>query len=89
MLLKTRLQNYKNSHPAPWEILEQDYILSWVLAGLSSIKELQEALVFKGGTCLRKCYFGDYRFSQDIDLTVVYNHADLKFNLQKIDTTHK
>jgi len=26
--------------------------------------------VFKGGTCLRKCYFGDYRFSEDLDFTL-------------------
>jgi predicted nucleotidyltransferase component of viral defense system len=24
---------------------------------------------FKGGTCLRKCYFADYRFSEDLDFT--------------------
>jgi len=26
-------------------------------------------MIFKGGTCLRKCYFPDYRFSEDIDIT--------------------
>ena len=81
MLLKTRLQNYKNRYDAQWEIIEQDYILSWILAGLVSIEELREALVFKGGTCLRKCYFGDYRFSQDIDLSVMSNHENLKTSL--------
>lgn len=25
--------------------------------------------MFKGGTCLRKCYFRDYRFSEDLDFT--------------------
>lgn len=28
-------------------------------------------LVFKGGTALKKCYFGDYRFSEDLDFTAV------------------
>ena len=81
MLLKTRLQNYKNRHNAGWEIIEQDYILSWILAGLVSVEELRETLVFKGGTCLRKCYFGDYRFSQDIDLSVMKNHDSLEISL--------
>lgn len=27
--------------------------------------------VFKGGTCLRKAYYHDYRFSEDLDFTVV------------------
>lgn len=83
MLLKTRLQDYKNRYNARWEIIEQDYILSWILAGLVSVEELRETLVFKGGTCLRKCYFGDYRFSQDIDLSVIKNHESLENSLHK------
>lgn len=27
-------------------------------------------MIFKGGTALKKCYFGDYRFSQDLDFSV-------------------
>ena len=30
---------------------------------------LKENLIFKGGTALKKCYFGNYRFSEDLDLT--------------------
>ncbi|MFQ5670993.1 MAG: nucleotidyl transferase AbiEii/AbiGii toxin family protein [Acidobacteriota bacterium] len=30
---------------------------------------LRETLVFKGGTALKKCYFGDYRFSEDLDFS--------------------
>lgn len=26
--------------------------------------------VFKGGTCLKKCYFETYRFSEDLNFTV-------------------
>lgn len=81
MILRTRLINYKNQHHAKWEIVEQDYLLSWVLYGLSEVPELRDNVVFKGGTCLRKCFFGDYRFSQDIDLSVYKNHDLLKQNL--------
>jgi predicted nucleotidyltransferase component of viral defense system len=36
-----------------------------------------DRLRFKGGTCLRKCYFGDYRFSEDLDFTAtLYLDAD-------------
>ncbi len=31
---------------------------------------LREPLVFKGGTALKRCYFGDYRFSEDLDFTL-------------------
>ena len=58
--LKSRLQQYAILHKAKWETVEQDYILSWILAAISLVPELRDNLVFKGGTCLRKCYFGDY-----------------------------
>ena len=81
--LKSRLQQYATLHKAKWETIEQDYILSWILAGISLVPELRDNLVFKGGTCLRKCYFGDYRFSQDIDLSVSGNHDLLSVDLEK------
>ncbi|MDP6627870.1 MAG: nucleotidyl transferase AbiEii/AbiGii toxin family protein [Methanopyri archaeon] len=45
---------------------EKDYVLSVALIGLSRLREAR-ALVFKGGTCLRKAYFEGYRFSSDLD----------------------
>jgi len=33
------------------------------------VPSLRETLVFKGGTALKKCYFGDYRFSEDLDFS--------------------
>ena len=67
--LRTRLQEARQRLGMPWEVLERDYLLSWVLAGISRVPVLQDTLVFKGGTALRKCYFGDYRFSEDLDFS--------------------
>lgn len=50
-------------------VLERDYCLAWFLVGLSR-SPLREALVFKGGTALKCCYFGDYRFSEYLDFTL-------------------
>ena len=50
-------------------IMELDYALGWALRGIADHPDLARRLVFKGGTCLRKCYFGDYRFSEDLDFT--------------------
>lgn len=50
-------------------ILERDYVISWVLKGIFDNTLLKEKLVFKGGTALRKVYFPDYRFSEDLDFT--------------------
>lgn len=49
--------------------LELDYCLGWMLYGISREQELYNGIVFKGGTSLRKCYFKEYRFSQDLDYT--------------------
>ena len=67
--LRTRLQEARRRLGIPWEVLERDYLLSWVLAGISRVPVLQDTLVFKGGTALKKCYFGDYRFSEDLDFS--------------------
>ncbi len=50
--------------------IEKDYILSWILKGISQHKELSGLLVFKGGTALKKIYFEGYRFSEDLDFTI-------------------
>jgi predicted nucleotidyltransferase component of viral defense system len=54
----------------PEGVLERDYCLSWFLVGLSR-SPLRDRLAFKGGTALKKCYFGGYRFSEDLDFTLV------------------
>lgn len=69
--LRTRLQEARKRLGLPWDVLERDYLLSWVLAGINHIDALRDTLVFKGGTALRKCYFGDYRFSEDLDFTAI------------------
>ena len=69
--LYNRLQEARKRLGLPWEVLERDYLLSWILAGINHIPILRDTLVFKGGTALKKCYFGDYRFSEDLDFTAV------------------
>lgn len=67
--VRERIENYRAKNPVDWALLEQDYALSWMLYGIATLPALSEHLVFKGGTCLKKCYFGDYRFSQDLDFS--------------------
>jgi predicted nucleotidyltransferase component of viral defense system len=50
-------------------LLEKDYHLTRILHKISE-KRIKD-LVFKGGTCLNKCYLGFYRLSEDLDF--VYN----------------
>ena len=51
--------------------LRASYALSYLLAGIAAKPELSETLIFKGGTALKKLYFGDYRFSEDLDFLAV------------------
>lgn len=51
-------------------VVEKDYVLGWLLAGIHYNPNLRDAWVFKGGTCLKKCYFETYRFSEDLDFTL-------------------
>lgn len=50
-------------------VLERDYCLAWFLAALAE-SDLKPVLGFKGGTALKRCYFEDYRFSEDLDFTL-------------------
>ncbi|HEC34268.1 MAG TPA: nucleotidyl transferase AbiEii/AbiGii toxin family protein [Chloroflexi bacterium] len=50
-------------------VADLDYSLGWFIVALYSANEVAGRLCFKGGTCLRKCYFADYRFSEDLDFT--------------------
>ena len=61
-------------------VVEKDYVLGWMLAGINAHEELAESWVFKGGTCLKKCYFETYRFSEDLDFTLCdESHLDEEF----------
>ena len=53
--------------------IEKDYILSWILYGIAQHELLPTTIVFKGGTALKKVYFEDYRFSEDLDFTLFDN----------------
>ncbi|MDI6892287.1 MAG: nucleotidyl transferase AbiEii/AbiGii toxin family protein [Actinomycetota bacterium] len=66
--------------------IEKDYILTWILIGLSS-SGLKDNLVFKGGTALRKIYIKNYRYSEDLDFTLI-NHLPKGEILQKFETIY-
>ncbi len=68
--LRKIIRDIRSKTGIGWDILEQDYVLSWMLFGIAHNEKLRSSLIFKGGTALKKCYFGDYRFSQDLDFSV-------------------
>ncbi len=67
------LKNLANQFSLREDIVEKDYLIGWVLWGIGTDPELGHQWVFKGGTCLKKCYVETYRFSEDLDFTVMPN----------------
>ena len=61
-MLRTAGQMNLNPH-----VVEKDYALGWLLAGIFANDKIADSWVFKGGTCLKKCFFETYRFSEDLD----------------------
>jgi predicted nucleotidyltransferase component of viral defense system len=53
----------------PDQTIELDYALGWFLCEMSS-HSIGKSLAFKGGTALRRCHIGEYRFSEDLDFTL-------------------
>lgn len=53
------------------QVVEKDYVLGWVLSGIAQHPITSRTWVFKGGTCLKKCVLETYRFSEDLDFTLL------------------
>ena len=71
MIAKTEIMDFSREFGLSANVIEKDYVLGWVLAGISQHAEIAPNWVFKGGTCLKKCYFETYRFSEDLDFTII------------------
>ena len=52
------------------EIMEKDYFIELLLFYFSKDNFLYENYVFRGGTALKKVYFPEYRFSEDLDFVI-------------------
>ncbi len=70
MILKNEIIELATQANLTPHVIEKDYVLGWLLAGIHQHSALRDNWVFKGGTCLKKCYFDTYRFSEDLDFTL-------------------
>jgi hypothetical protein len=71
--LRNRIHDAAVKQKIPQLVIEKDYAISYILAGIASQQILNEILIFKGGTALKKLFFGDYRFSEDLDFSAKNN----------------
>jgi predicted nucleotidyltransferase component of viral defense system len=67
---KREIINFSRELSLAPNVVEKDYVLGWLLAGIAQHPELSSTWIFKGGTCLKKCFFETYRFSEDLDFTI-------------------
>lgn len=79
MILKKEIESLAEAQSVLKSTIDKDWVLGHFIDGIYSIPELNDVLIFKGGTCLRKCYFPNYRFSEDLDFTC----TDTTFELTK------
>jgi predicted nucleotidyltransferase component of viral defense system len=70
------------------DIVETDYALGWLLAAIARHPETARNWVFKGATCLKKCFMETCRFSEDLDFPLlpeaVHTDEDLRVILREV-----
>jgi len=69
MILQKEITAKAQEWKVPPNTVDKDYVLGHFLSAF--VAHYKNDLVFKGGTCLRKCYFENYRFSEDLDFTAL------------------
>jgi len=69
MISKDEVERLSLQHGVPLPSVEKDYVMGWLLWAIAANPWLGRNLVLKGGNCLRKLYFPDTRFSDDLDFT--------------------
>lgn len=69
-------------------VVERDYVLVHLVA-LISAQDTDRALVFKGGTSLRLLHFEEYRYSADLDFSVIRGGKDKARELIKAALARK
>jgi predicted nucleotidyltransferase component of viral defense system len=79
MLLQKEISDIASQKGLLKSTIDKDWALGHFIDAIFSISELRQKLIFKGGTCLRKCYIPDYRFSEDLDFT----STDKEFKLTR------
>ncbi|HEX9824956.1 MAG TPA: nucleotidyl transferase AbiEii/AbiGii toxin family protein [Flavobacteriaceae bacterium] len=69
MILQKEIVEKAQEWKVPPDTVDKDYVLGHFLSVF--VAHNKDDLVFKGGTCLRKCYIENYRFSEDLDFTAL------------------
>jgi predicted nucleotidyltransferase component of viral defense system len=80
MITEGEVKNLSIQAGVPLPHVEKDYVMGWLLWGIYNDRYLAQNLVLKGGNCLRKVYYPDTRFSDDLDFTTFRLGAEEEFH---------
>ena len=86
MITTAELHRVAENEGLRFDQAEKDYVILWLLSGLAHSGAKDHGWVFKGGTCLRHCYYRGYRFSEDIDFSCRHGEDNLEASLRLLDT---
>jgi len=87
MILKKEIEQIAEQKRVAKSTIDKDWVLGHFVDAIFSIPECGNKLIFKGGTCLKKCYFKEYRFSEDLDFTAI--HRDFVLDRKLLDQIAK
>lgn len=85
MINAKEINSFSEKLGVPTATIDKDWVLGHLLSGIFNNSYFQEHLIFKGGTCLKKCYFENYRFSEDLDFTSIHiEKKEIRSNFKKV-----
>ena len=85
MITNAELHRVAEKEGLRFDQAEKDYVILWLLSGLAHSGAKDYGWVFKGGTCLRHCYYRGHRFSEDIDFSCRHSGDNLEASLCLLD----
>ena len=74
MISKNEINKIATEKQVKTSTIDKDWVLGHFVDAVFSLSECRKDLIFKGGTCLKKCRLPDYRFSEDLDFTSKNEH---------------
>ncbi len=83
MITKAELHLAAQAQGLRFDQAEKDYVILWILSAISSNEIASTQWAFKGGTCLRHCFYRGFRFSEDIDFSCQASEANV-LNAQSV-----
>ncbi|GHV67381.1 hypothetical protein FACS1894199_12760 [Bacteroidia bacterium] len=82
MISKNEINRLATEQKVRTTTIDKDWVLGHFIDAIYTVPECRENLIFKGGTCLKKCRFPDYRFSEDLDFTAI--NANFVFDMKML-----